>query len=1111
MDLIQVNFSNVNDPHPLLLQNIDSNSKNQIMKPRSNPLLRASRLALVAISFSALPTSAGTTWDGGATPNTNIDTAANWDADSAPSLTGTVGVIFQSANNVATLNVPAAFRMTGSSPYTPAVAFNTNFTLNTTGSNSLTLYGTNSGSNNPVLRVNSGVSAVTINAPIKVFATSPVAAPLGSLLIIGVNNATAANTALNITGGISLAAGSTATSYDIRYVGVTSMTTQAKAKIGGTISGLGTLANIQGGTGIWGGDLIIAGDQASTSTSNIAISSTAPNPASSARLVLGENNADDQTWNNITLNNVMNLAIGGNISANVFSGNVANTRITGASATGNISFNSGTIGANVVLGGSGTNQNDLSIIKKSSNTLTINSTTATYTGATTVEAGTLKISSATTLASPITVKAGATLEGEGSTSSSLTFDTGASTLSFDPTTSGSLTAASLVATGATVVASPTGATTIGTPYTVLTSSGANFSAGDISAFLAGGRGTIGGAGTKQITYTPAASASLIWKGNDITNPTYWDISATFNWNSSSPDRFFANDNVTFDNTASTFNVVVQGGSVSPGNIVFDNNIPNHYTVGGGTIGGIGSLTKNGSGTVTLTQASTNTFSGALNINAGILSISNLNQIGGSANTRAIQLGGGTLEYTHNTNNAQVSDTLPLVLNPGDSSLGITGSYVTGSVNAPNAPVTLRLGAPITGSGNFVKSGQGILAIGKNSVTSLGNTFSGTLTVTGGILDVRNPDSLGDTAAGTTISNAQLELFAFNQNAGVTFNAEPLTLSGNSYFRSKNEDSNSDIQNVWTGPVTISAGAVAGIACIRQASTSGTIANTIDSISANISSLELSGPVSTSAGSTIKFGLIQPSSTLPVVQSDVPQTVIVSGAITGAAAVETQGESSSLYTLVDPEYSGNTTINSGILRLSADNSANNSSSINIAASDATLDLTFGGTDTVDKLFIGGVQQNAGVYKATDNIIGSGTGISQITGTGTLTVTSGPAPVGGYSAWQTANSTGAQTVDQDHDNDGVKNGIEYFMGGTSNTSGFTTLPGPVAGAVTWPKAASYTGTFGTDFKVQSSTDLITWTDATAGAGTGQVNIVDNNVTYTLPIGAGKTFVRLLVNPN
>jgi hypothetical protein len=166
--------------------------------------------------------------------------------------------------------------------------------------------------------------------------------------------------------------------------------------------------------------------------------------------------------------------------------------------------------------------------------------------------------------------------------------------------------------------------------------------------------------------------------------------------------------------------------------------------------------------------------------------------------------------------------------------------------------------------------------------------------------------------------------------------------------------------------------------------------------------------------------------------------------------------------------------------------------------------------VDKLFIGGVQQPAGVYEAVGNA-GSGTEIAQITGTGTLTVTSGPA---GYSSWQSANSAGSQTVDQDHDNDGVDNGVEYFLGGNTNTTGFTALPAPASGAVTWTKAATYNGVFNTDFKVQSSTDLTTWTDA-ASSGTpgvpGTVHLSGSNVTYTMPTAPAKSFVRLLVNPN
>jgi autotransporter-associated beta strand protein len=1040
------------------------------MKPKNPFPSSGLRNSLIALTLSSQFAVAGTNWDGGATPNTNIDAAANWDADTAPGLAGTTGVIFQSANNVATLNVPVAFRMPNTT--TPAVAFNANFTLNTTGGNSLTLYGTNSGGNAPVLRANQTPSAVTINAPIRVFSTSPSASPLGGLLIIGVNNTNAANTALNITGGISLASGSSGGTYDIRYVGAASMTTQAKARISGTISGLGTLANVQGGTGIWAGDLIIAGDQASTSTSNITMANSAPNPTTSARLVLGESSADDQVWNNITLNNVMNLAIGGNVSANVFSGNLANTRITGASSTGNLSLNSGTIGANVAIGGAGTHENALSLTKKSSGVLNLNSITTTYTGTTTVEAGTLNISSAASLASPIVVNAAATLEGECTTTSSLTFGTGTSTLNFDSSTAGSMTVGSLVTTGATIIANPSGTTSVGNSYVVLTRSSGTFSAGDVAAFVAGGRATMGGAGTNQITYTPTP-ISLVWKGNDGTNPTYWDLSTTFNWSSGSADRFFTSDQVTFDDTASSFNVAIQGSSITPGNIVFDHDSPNDYNLSGGTIGGGGSFTKKGSGKLTLTQTGVNTFTGALNLEAGVFSISHVNRIGSATSTRPITLKGGTFQYTGAT---QTSDSLPFILDSATSTVDVT-----------TLGVTWRSGAATTGSGHLIKTGPGILALGKNGTGSTpnspvtGNTFTGTIQVNGGTLDVRNPDSLGafGTGQGTSVADAVLEIFPFGQNQGVTLNPEPLSLSGASFLRSTNQDNDSDVINEWTGPVTVAANAVVGIGSPRF--NAGFVSRFI-----------ISSAISTGSNSVLNLGYYS-----AVVPSGL-QEVTITGALSGSASVTAQGSAGSVYTLADPEYSGNTTVNSGKLTLGAENASNNASTVSIAATGATLDLAFTGTDTVDKLYIGGIQQAAGVYSSSH-----ASGV--FTGTGTLTVSSGPL---GFTAWTAANAPN-QSLADDHDNDGVDNGIEYFMG--LSGSGFTANPGVVGNSVTWTKGASYTGTYGVQFVVQTSTDLSTWFSAPLGTGAGQVDVSGSNVTYTLPSGGGKTFVRLKVNPD
>jgi hypothetical protein len=107
------------------------------------------------------------------------------------------------------------------------------------------------------------------------------------------------------------------------------------------------------------------------------------------------------------------------------------------------------------------------------------------------------------------------------------------------------------------------------------------------------------------------------------------------------------------------------------------------------------------------------------------------------------------------------------------------------------------------------------------------------------------------------------------------------------------------------------------------------------------------------------------------------------------------------------------------------------------------------------------------------------------------------VDGFGTWASANAPG-QTASQDHDGDGVPNGVEYFMG--ESGSSFTTNPQPVGGVITWPRGADANGV---TFKVLSSTDLATWEDVTASAVSNPTS-----VSYTLPSGQGKRFVRLEV---
>jgi hypothetical protein len=100
----------------------------------------------------------------------------------------------------------------------------------------------------------------------------------------------------------------------------------------------------------------------------------------------------------------------------------------------------------------------------------------------------------------------------------------------------------------------------------------------------------------------------------------------------------------------------------------------------------------------------------------------------------------------------------------------------------------------------------------------------------------------------------------------------------------------------------------------------------------------------------------------------------------------------------------------------------------------------GNETVDTLFIDGIQQAAGVYEAAGNP-GSNTELAQITGDGTITVVTGPEET--YADWIDSffpgetdpNIIGAAA---DPDNDGIANVVEMVIGNDPDDGAVENLP-------------------------------------------------------------------------
>jgi len=395
----------------------------------------------------------------------------------------------------------------------------------------------------------------------------------------------------------------------------------------------------------------------------------------------------------------------------------------------------------------------------STTTLTLAGTNS-YTGNTSVGAGTLCIVGQNG-SSPVIVSNGATLSGTGGLNGSVTVNSAgrlspgisgvgtlilgngltlnSAMLSFElanVTTAGggvndliALTGGPLTLTGTTTLSpSFTSGSLANGVYTLITGGAATWG-GAANLSWAGGSGgrqsvsfNTATPGTVLLVVGGSPAATLIWRGLANNN---WDAGTT-NWvNGAMPDRFYNLDTVVFDDTGAAAPAVNLTTAVNPAAILV--NASTARTFGGsGSLTGPGTLTKSGSGTLSITTTNS-AFAGNIALSGGTLGMG----AGASLGTGNLIISGGA--------RWNFPPSSPAYFYPG--TLTVAGGQ-SGAVYSPGLANGL-LGTLISGDSNSVLNISGGVSFG-GSTSAQFDSFNGTIHIQPGAVLRFSANSSGNT-------------------------------------------------------------------------------------------------------------------------------------------------------------------------------------------------------------------------------------------------------------------------------------------------------------------------------------------------------------------------------
>lgn len=470
---------------------------------------------------------------------------------------------------------------------------------------------------------------------------------------------------------------------------------------------------------------------------------------------------------------------------------------------GTVAFTGGTInfsdatpdfivgsGLTTTVGSAITGSNGLT--KSGAGTLIFDSTAKTYTGTTSITAGTLQLNASNVIndASALSVSSGATFLLNWGVSETVGALSGAGTIDYR---TGTFTTNTASATTFSGVLQNTYGTFVKEGTGTLTLSGANTYSGitNINA------GTLVAAsdtalGTSTWGNTISSGAALQLQGNINLTEGQFSVSGTGVSNSGAIANLSGSNtlnaaidlagNTRIGSAAGTLDVT---GQISTGNYTLTTAGAGNITLSG-SVNGSGALTHAGSGTLTLSGSGGNSFSGALSVNDGTVVLAktagtnatgggaiNIGDGVGAAGSAVLRLDasnqiadyGGVVTIAAdgllNVNN--FSESVNSIAGTGRIDLGSTGSLTIG-INSGSS----TFGGTILGTGTFAQAGSGSFTL-TNSLNFAGEyqLQSGSLLLSGHTLTAQTFHVTGNATIDFAGGNSMLDVVNFVIDSGVT--------------------------------------------------------------------------------------------------------------------------------------------------------------------------------------------------------------------------------------------------------------------------------------------------------------------------------------------------------